>query len=210
MKLFSRCVSLASVCLLFWTVGCSGDGGSVQPSPSPTPASTPTEQASPTPQNGGGQATSTPSPTATPESGIVTETVVLFYADDQLMDMYRVSTEVEAASSEELPRAALERWMQGPEQEGLVSLVPEGTVIESITFNGDIAHVDFSTELRNANLGSSGELFLVDQVALIMQQFGYESTQILLGGEVVETLLGHVSTGEPVTPSSPEDYEWME
>lgn len=146
-----------------------------------------------------------PVPPAKPEK--IKKTVTLYFADSDLMKMYKLQTEIEADKEEELPKAALNAWMKGPGKEGLANLVPPGVVVESVTFKDKVATVSFSRELKNANLGSSGELYLIDQIALIMKQFGYDETQILIEGKAEETLLGHVSTDKPVKPSDPDQYE---
>lgn len=141
------------------------------------------------------------------EKNTVKKTVTLFFADQDLMEMYRVSREIEVEQEEDLPQEALQAWMEGPGQDGLANLVPPDVVIESLEIKDGVARVSFSGEIKNANLGSSGELFLLDQLALIMQQFGADSTQILVEGEIEESLLGHVSTGEPYKAPNPENYE---
>jgi spore germination protein GerM len=158
-------------------------------------------------QTGGtaGENDVSPVPPAKPEK--VKKTVTLYFADSDLMKMYKLQAEIEADKEEELPKAALNTWMKGPGKEGLANLVPPGVVVESVTFKDKVATVSFSKELKNANLGSSGELYLIDQIALIMKQFGYDETQILIEGKAEESLLGHVSTDKPVKPSDPNQYE---
>lgn len=141
----------------------------------------------------------------------IKETVTLYFADRDLMDMFRVEREIEAEHQEDLPKAALESWMEGPtpdEQEGLTNLAPPDVVIEKIEYKDDMAYISFSKEIRNANLGSGGEMFLIEQIALIMQQFGYTATQILVEGEIEESILGHVTTNEPIPAPDPEQYQW--
>lgn len=140
----------------------------------------------------------------------ITETVTLYFSDTDLMSNYSVEREITAESEEDLPKAALEAWIAGPDHEALGNLVPPGVVVEYVKGVGGIAEVSFSSELKNANLGSSGELFLLDQIALIMKQFGYDSTQILIEGEIEESLLGHVTTSEPISPPPAEEIEAME
>lgn len=139
----------------------------------------------------------------------VKQTVMLFYSDNDLMKMYRVEREIEADSKEDLPKAALKTWMKGPEQKGLANLMPPEVVVEQIEFRDGIAYVSFSEEIRNANLGSSGELFLIEQITLLMKQFGCDSTQILVRGKAEESLLGHVTTDKPIAAPDPEQYPWF-
>jgi hypothetical protein len=49
-----------------------------------------------------------------------------------------------------------------------------------------------------------------EQVAMIMEQFGFDRTQILVEGRVVETLLGHLYIGDPIEADDPESYLWVD
>lgn len=140
----------------------------------------------------------------------VSKEIALYYADSELMTMYRVQSEVEADQEEDLPLAALKLWMNGPEQEGLGNLMPPEVVVETIEFNEGIAHISFSQEIRNANLGSSGEMFLIEQITLLMKQFGYDATQLYVEGEIEDSILGHVTTSEPIDAPSLDEYDWYE
>ncbi|CAM3416648.1 GerMN domain-containing protein [Marinicrinis lubricantis] len=150
------------------------------------------------------------SPVEEEEPNLTQETVTLYYSDDELMKMYRVKQEVAVESEEQLPTAALEAWMDGPQIDGLNNLVPPDVVLEKVEIKDGIAYVSFSKEIKNANLGSTGELFLLDQIGLIMNQFGAEKTQILIEGQIEESLLGHMTINEPYASQDPENYEWKE
>lgn len=140
----------------------------------------------------------------------ITQTVTLYFSDLQAMHTYRIDREIEVEDEEHLPMAALDAWISGPEHEQLqVISLPEG-VIESVKDVDGVAHVNFTKEINQANLGSSGEIALVEQITMILQQFGYEKTQFLIEGEVVESLLGHMYTKEPIEANNPDDYEYIE
>lgn len=136
--------------------------------------------------------------------------VDLYFSDVNLTDIYRIKKEVVIGKDDEVAKAALEAWVKGPEHEELIGLIESNVTIQSVKEVDGTAHVSFSKEIQNSNLGSSGELMLVEQVAMIMQQFGYDQTQILVEGKVGETLLGHVSTGEPILANDPESYLWVD
>ncbi|NLM53212.1 MAG: hypothetical protein GX197_10390 [Firmicutes bacterium] len=137
--------------------------------------------------------------------------VVLYFPDSDLIATYRVKTEI-FAQAEDLPKAALEAWLAGPEHKELTGLInaDANVVIEYVEDVEGIAHVSFSQEIQDVNLGSGGELMFAEQIAMIMQQFGFEQTQLLLEGEVVDTLLGHLYTKEPITAKDPDEYLWVE
>lgn len=200
-------VKWAAVALaaLMITAGCS----KAEPEPSVTPTETPSNsqqdpnEVKPDPN----EANVDPNETPKEEDQLIKKTVTLFFSDKDLMEMFGVETEIKADTEEDLPKAALEAWMKGSNKEELTNLVPPEVVVEYVKSENGVAHVSFSKEILSANLGSSGEIMLVEQITLIMKQFGYDSTQILVEGKAVESLLGHVTTDKPITAPNPADYK---
>ncbi|MCT8136534.1 GerMN domain-containing protein [Anaerobacillus sp. CMMVII] len=132
----------------------------------------------------------------------------LYFSDDQLMDIYRVEVDLPLSLNEFGLQNALQRWIQGPEHEGLHSLLPEGVVVQSVEDQEGVAYVSFSKELSEANLGSTGEAMLATQITMVVEQFGYEKVFVLIEGEKIDSLLGHLDWNEPfIITSSPEDFE---
>ncbi|WP_017726869.1 GerMN domain-containing protein [Halalkalibacterium ligniniphilum] len=154
------------------------------------------------------ESTEAQSSTEATEEAIVTP-VELFFADADVMAMYREERSVEA-TEDKLYQAALEAWVQGPENGALVSLLPEGVEVQSVEGIDGVAHVSFSSELLNAQVGSGTEEMLIQQIALVMAQFGFHSTQILIDGEPVAELFGHIDTSVPIEANDPESYEKIE
>lgn len=136
--------------------------------------------------------------------------VVLYFSDNEAMNIYRVKTEVVAESEMDLPKAALEAWVKGPEHEELVGVVPSDVIIEYVEDVDGVAHVSFSREIQEMGMGSTGEIMLVEQLAMIMEQFGFESTQILVEGEMGDSLFGHLYTADPILANDPETYQWID
>jgi spore germination protein GerM len=136
------------------------------------------------------------------------ETINLYFTDNNLMTMYRVEVEANYPKNEDGIKSALELWAAEPAREGLSKLVPEEVVtVQSVENVDGVAHVSFSNELLEANLGSSGEIFLIEQIVMVVEQFGYNEVLILIDGEEKDTLLGHIDLSEPFPAGSPEDYE---
>ena len=148
------------------------------------------------------------SPTPTNEK--ITEEVVLYFSDSDLMGTYRIKETIVADSYEDLPKAAVEAWIKGTSYEGLNSIMKPSVRIEYVEDVEGVAHISFSKDIKETNLGSTGELMLVEQLSMIMEQFGYEQTQILIEGQVEESLLGHLYIADPITANDPEDYPWAE
>lgn len=132
-------------------------------------------------------------------TNITAMTIELVFPDDQVMDMYRVEREIEG-TEDELIFAAFDALFAGPteEEEGLVTLIPEGVTVESVTEEDGVAYVSLSNEFLNAQVGSGPEAMLLQQIAFVMKQFGYDETQILIEGEVREELFGHIDTSVPI------------
>ncbi len=140
----------------------------------------------------------------------VLDTINLYYSDVQLMDIYRVEIEAPLTKDEDGIKDALQLWMDGPKQEGLQGLVPAGVQVQSVTDVDGVAHVSFSSELLDANLGSTGEAALLTQIAMVVEQFDHNELFVLIDGEKATEFLGHVglSETEPILiESSPEDFE---
>ncbi|WP_088103615.1 GerMN domain-containing protein [Halalkalibacter urbisdiaboli] len=158
--------------------------------------------------------TSTESPTESDSSDEPTPTVAeptktpveLFFADADVMNIYRVERQIEA-TDEELFEKTLQAWVKGPEQDDLVSLIPDNVLVQSVEEIEGVAHVSFSSELLDAQVGSGVEEMLLQQIAMTMKQFGFDETQILVDGEVVPELFGHFDTSVPIEADNPENYE---
>lgn len=142
------------------------------------------------------------------EEGVaVINNVSLYFSDDQIMGVYRVVTDLSVSMDEDGAQKAYELWLDGPSQEDLVSLVPANTKVQSVEFVGAVAHVSFSADIFDANLGSGGEAMLLEQIAMIAEQFGFKQTQILVDGEVPGSLLGHMDASAPIEAGNPSNYE---
>ncbi|MFV8827322.1 GerMN domain-containing protein [Alkalihalobacterium sp. APHAB7] len=141
---------------------------------------------------------------------VVTEdtihSVELYFADTQVEEMYKVETTVEAAK-DEVSVKTLEAWIAGPSNQELVSLIPSNVKVDYVTEIDGVAHVSFSKEFLETNVGSGPEQMLLQQVALLMKQFGYNETQILIEGEIREMLFGHIDTNVPIQAMDPNQIE---
>ncbi len=146
----------------------------------------------------------------TPDEKLETHQVVLYFSDKDLLNTYRIEQEVAVRNGEHVAKAALDAWINGPDHEELIGLIDSEVIIEYVEEVDGIAHVSFSKEFQASNLGSSGELMFAEQIAMIMEQFGYDRTQILVEGRVGETLLGHLYTGDPIVANAPESYLWID
>lgn len=136
--------------------------------------------------------------------------VVLYFSDNDLMNIYRVKTEIAAEQEKDIPKAALEAWISGPQHEELSGIIPTNVIIEYVEDVDGIAHVSFSKEILEMNTGSTGEAMIAEQLSMIMEQFGFKSTQILVDGKTGDSLFGHLYTADPVISKEPETYQWID
>ena len=138
----------------------------------------------------------------------ILDVINLYFSDNDLMDIYRVEVGTQHTKDEEGIQSALQLWVKGPKQEGLQGLVPEGVIVQTVEERDGLLYVSFSNELLEANLGSTGEAMLATQITMIVKQFGYDKVFVLIEGEVIDSLLGHLDWNEPLTLDTvPEDFE---
>ncbi|MDV2684978.1 GerMN domain-containing protein [Alkalihalophilus lindianensis] len=135
--------------------------------------------------------------------------VYLFFADDQVMDIYKEERSI-VAVDEDLFKATFEAWVQGPESDNLVSLIPNNVEVQSVEEQEGVAHVSFSSDLLDAQLGSGTEEMLLQQIALTMKQFGFSSTKVLIDGEEHPEMFGHIDTSSAIEAGNVEDISAAE
>ncbi|MBB5174244.1 GerMN domain-containing protein [Texcoconibacillus texcoconensis] len=142
------------------------------------------------------------------------ENLIVYFADDELMDIYKMETGETVTDDEGGAKQALNLWIDDENEvatpEGYTTSLPEGVSVQSVSFEDDIAVVSFSEELLEGNFGSAPEVAITEQITMIMEQFGYEQTKILIDDEEVETLYGHIGLDEPIQADSQDDYDELE
>ncbi len=97
--------------------------------------------------------------------------------------------------------SALRRLMEGPGEndDGLYAIAPEGVEVLGAKIQGGVAYADFSGKIMYPGFGSEGELAMVSAIVDTLCELpGVEKVQILVEGEVVESLGGHVLVDSPL------------
>ncbi|SDW36969.1 Sporulation and spore germination [Marinococcus luteus] len=146
------------------------------------------------------------STTASEEEEAVTEKVTVYYLDGDLMNTISETRSLEAASENDLPFEAVQAWLDGPETEDAVSPLPVETEVQFVEFKDNTAYVSFEPSVLDATtVGSTLELAFVEQLAVLMDQFGYGQTQILIDGEVVTDFYGHREIDQPIEATDPSE-----
>lgn len=134
-----------------------------------------------------------------PEPTAKSETVYLYFSDDQAM--FLVPEKREINYSGEVSVALVEHLIDGPKQEGLWRTLPERSRVLSIMMEQGIAYVDFSKEFETDYPGgtSSEGLAIGSVVQTLTELEGIDSVWFLIEGEVVESLQkGHMSLNEAI------------
>ncbi|PKM82956.1 MAG: hypothetical protein CVU89_02135 [Firmicutes bacterium HGW-Firmicutes-14] len=125
-------------------------------------------------------------------------TLALCFADQN--GDYLTIEQREIALVPGLARAAVNELIRGPEGKGLSTTIPEGTRLLDINIDNGLCTVDFSSEFRENHWGgSSGEILTVYSVVNTLTQFAtVEKVEILVEGQRIETLAGHMDLTVPV------------
>jgi spore germination protein GerM len=123
--------------------------------------------------------------------------VVLYFANEQgqLVAQRRDIPKVDG-----IARMTIHELAKGPEQQGMLPPLPNGTKLKDISIKDGLCTVDFSSELRENHAGgSAGELMTVYAIVNTLTQFStVQQVQILVNGEMVDTLAGHVDLSVPL------------
>jgi spore germination protein GerM len=124
--------------------------------------------------------------------------VTLYFIEAGERDFYLVP-ETRIVRGEDLPTAALRELAAGPGPDSpLNRCLPPGTKVLGVEIKDKIAQCNFSQEIiTNFNWGSSLEALMVKAIANTLTEFpAIEGVLILVEGETVETIGGHLSADE--------------
>lgn len=124
---------------------------------------------------------------------------VSLYFSDQNGDYLHVENR-EIAMVPGLARATVKELIAGPKTKGLLRTIPEGTQLLDINVENGLCRVDLSKEFKENHWGgSSGEILTVYSLVDTLTQFSsIDQVEILVEGQKVETLAGHMDLSTPV------------
>ena len=138
-----------------------------------------------------------PTPTEPP----VMREIILYFSDPQAEFLVTESREiVECGSDLECVRAVVEELILGS-REGLIAVLPPQAKLLAVEVEGQSAVLDFSRDLITRHPGGSiSELLTVHALAnTVAVNFPHlRQVRILVAGEAVETLKGHVDVRAPI------------
>lgn len=124
--------------------------------------------------------------------------IKVYYPDENATGL--VAVEKSIKDTDNKYQAAVEALMAGTEKKGLANVFPKKAKLLQVTVSGKVAKVDFSRELqKNFAGGSTGEEMLVGSVVNTLTEFPeIQKVQILVDGQEVETLSGHMDLSQPL------------
>ena len=105
-----------------------------------------------------------------------------------------------AAGNDRVAAALLEALGRGPTSVAAVSAIPARIQIRSVHVRGGIAELDLAR--AGLNGGSLEEQLLVDSIVRTLTRLPeLHAVRFLVEGKQSETLMGHVSTAQPISAS---------
>lgn len=124
--------------------------------------------------------------------------IKVYYPDENATGL--VAVEKSIKDTDNKYQAAVEALMAGTEKKGLANVFPKKAKLLQVTVSGKVAKVDFSRELqKNFVGGSTGEEMLVGSVVNTLTEFPeIQKVQIMVDGQEVETLSGHMDLSQPL------------
>jgi germination protein M len=126
--------------------------------------------------------------------------VAVYYLKSANNEMYLVREVHEVEKSEAPARAALNELINGtPITEGAIKVLPTDTKILGIKIDQGLATVDFSSEVLQANVGSSGEALGIASIVNTLTEFpSIQKVQLTVDGDPEKGMdwWGHVGLYE--------------
>jgi spore germination protein GerM len=98
----------------------------------------------------------------------------------------------------------VQELIHGPVSDELLATIPDGTQLLHLSIAEGTAQVDFSEEMITRHPGgSTGEMLTIYSIVNSLTELpGIVQVQLLVQGEIVETLAGHIEISEPIERNS--------
>lgn len=125
------------------------------------------------------------------------QSITVYYTDPQQMDLVKGSAKIEFSDDTEKYKVAF-KALQSSESEDQVPLWGD-IELKSLKFTDGQVLIDIHKPVE-AQLGAGGEAMAISALAQTFFQFEeVKSVEVLLDGEQVESLMGHVDLEHPMT-----------
>jgi germination protein M len=130
----------------------------------------------------------------------VKEPVALFFAENIKENLYLKPVVVELKIPNQIvkPKVVLEALFKGPPAgSGYLPFFPEGTQVLDVKVTDGLAEVNLNRRATQINVGSQGEALAVASIVNTLTKLpSIFKVKILIEGEEVESLAGHVDLSE--------------
>ena len=129
--------------------------------------------------------------------------ITVYYALMTALNNYLFPVQVRIPSASLIPKAAMEKLLEGPPEGSSVSPIPfpDGTDLLGVEVRDGTAYVNLNERASRAGVGSSGDLMLVGSIVnTLCACTGVRKVQILVEGKIHEAVWGHVDTSRPLDP----------
>ncbi|HWP96738.1 MAG TPA: GerMN domain-containing protein [Syntrophomonadaceae bacterium] len=143
-------------------------------------------------------------PAPAPVQQAVAQDVILYFADNQAEYLVpeKRSVQVDKADDvQKLAEAVVKELIVGPKDSHLFRTLPAESRLLSVKIDKNVVIVDFSKELQSKHSGgSTGEIMTVYSLVNSLAELpGINTVQLLIEGQKVDSLVGHVDTSEALT-----------
>ena len=128
--------------------------------------------------------------------------VQLYFTAPEGTSLVMESQEISGCNDEKMCIDGLLNALISGSQQGAVAVLPKETQVLGVAIENDLVKVDFSRHLRDFHPGGnlSELLTIYSLIDTLNENFPYlRQLQILIAGEVRQTLKGHARIDQPVT-----------
>ena len=126
--------------------------------------------------------------------------LTLYFAESGANGLVAEKRTIEVEEPDQLPSLIVQELIAGPVNDSLYPTIPPETRLISVKLEAGTAMVDFSQEIISKHWGgSTGEtMTIMSLVNSLTELSEVDRVQILVEGEVVDSLLGHWDSSEPI------------
>ena len=127
-----------------------------------------------------------------PEAPPTVDSVLYFLRYTQ-EDAFLVPERREIPVETNFYKSIIEELIKGPEGEDMYMPIPPETQVLSLIVDNGTANVDFSEEVKGANVGGEGEYLLIQAITNSLTEYReIEEVNIYIGGRFGDTIGGHI------------------
>ncbi len=110
-------------------------------------------------------------------------TLTLYFANAEGNALVKELRDVHYSSNVSMEKLIVEELIEGPETEGALSTIPEGTTILSVSAVDGVCYVNFGDGFRNQNYEIQEEIVIYSIVNSLLELDGIEKVQISINGD---------------------------